>query len=128
MKLSAALLLAGVALGAVEACAASGDSAGSSAAPPSIPAALDSVSPVRYPAELFDQAIDGDVMLRLFVDATGRLVPESTKVVTSSGRAAFDSAAVRGAALMRFAPAQPHGVPVAMAFLQPIRFRHPGQP
>ena len=92
------------------------------------PVALDAEAPVRYPPELFDQAIDGDVMLRLYVDAAGRLVPESTSVAKSSGYAAFDSAAVHGAAQMRFAPAQRHGLPVAMAFLQPVQFRHKGRP
>ena len=66
--------------------------------------------------------------MRLFVDAGGRLVPESISVVTSSGYPAFDSAAVSGAVQMRFKPAVKRGAPVAMAFLQPIQFRHKGQP
>ncbi len=92
------------------------------------PVALPSDAPVRYPPDLFDRGIDGDVVLRLFVDAGGRPVPESITVVTTSGYPAFDSAAIHGAAQMRFKPAARGGTPVAMAFLQPIQFRHKGQP
>ncbi len=65
-------------------------------------------------------------MLRLFVDSSGRLTPESTRVSESSGTAALDSAAVRGVARLRYAPARRHGLPVATAFLQTVEFRHPG--
>jgi TonB family protein len=64
-------------------------------------------------------------VLRLFVDSTGRLVPESSRVAESSGYPALDSAALAGARQLRFAPARRHGLPVATAFLQPVEFRHP---
>jgi protein TonB len=88
------------------------------------PVALNADAPVQYPPSLFDQRVEGDVMLRLFVDSTGRLVPESTKVQEPSGYAAFDSAAVAGAKQLRFAPARRHGVPVSTWFRQPIEFRY----
>ncbi|MGH7538883.1 MAG: energy transducer TonB, partial [Gemmatimonadales bacterium] len=50
---------------------------------------------MQYPPDLYDRRIEGDVVLRLYVDSTGQLVPESTRVAESSGQAAFDSAAVR---------------------------------
>lgn len=87
--------------------------------------ALNGDSPIQYPARLFDQRVEGDVVLRLFVDSTGRLAPESSKVAESSGYSALDSAALSGARRLRFAPARRHGLPVAAAFLQPIEFRHP---
>ena len=65
------------------------------------------------------------MVLRLFVDSTGRLRPESTKVAESSGYPALDSAAVAGAAQLHFAPARRRGLPVSTGFLQPIEFRHP---
>ena len=120
MKPLAALLVLGLTLG----CAQEDGGQLPAAGPP---VALDAEAPVRYPPELYDQGIDGEVMLRLFVDPAGRLMPESTSVATSSGYPAFDSAAVRGVAQMRFAPAQRRGKPVGMAFLQPIRFRHKGR-
>src|SRR5204862_5475456 len=64
--------------------------------------------------------------LRLFVDATGKLVPESTRVAEPSGYPALDSAALAGSATLRFAPAKRHGVAVATAFLQPVEFRQVG--
>jgi protein TonB len=89
------------------------------------PVALNPDAPVSYPPALFDQKIEGDVMLRLYVDSTGQVVPESTRVAESSGYPALDSAAVAGAAELRYAPAKRRGIPVATAFLQPIEFRHP---
>jgi protein TonB len=87
------------------------------------PVAINSASPFHYPSALYEQGIEGEVRLRLFVDSTGRVVPESTRVATSSGTRGLDSAAVRGAAQLRFAPAHRDGQPVAMAFYQPVIFR-----
>jgi TonB family protein len=74
---------------------------------------------------LFDQRIEGDVLLRLFVDSTGAVVPDSTRVVETSGYPALDSAALAGARDLRYAPAKRRGIPVATSFVQPIQFRHP---
>ena len=87
--------------------------------------ALNSESPIQYPPRLFDQRVEGDVVLRLFLDSTGRLAPDSSRVAESSGYPALDSAALAGAKRLRFAPARRRGVPVATMFLQPIEFRHP---
>lgn len=81
--------------------------------------------PVRYPPALYASRTEGSVVLRLFVDEAGAVVPESTRVAEGSGQPAFDSAAVAGVSEMRFAPARRDGVPVATLFLQPIHFRHP---
>ena len=89
------------------------------------PVALNGDSPIAYPPALFDQKVEGDVVLRLFVDSAGRLVPESTRVAESSGHPALDSAALVGATQLRFAPATRRGLRVATAFLQPVEFRHP---
>ena len=88
------------------------------------PVATNAESPVHYPARLYDQSVEGTVMLRLYVTATGAVVAESTRVAESSGYAALDSAAVAGVPAMTFAPARRGGQPVASAFLQPVYFRH----
>ena len=80
---------------------------------------------VEYPAALFEQGIEGKVVLRLFVDSTGHLVRDSTRIAESSGYPALDSAALSAAAGFRFAPARDNDVPVSVAFLQPVQFRHP---
>lgn len=90
------------------------------------PVALNADSPIQYPPKLYEQRVEGDVVLRLFVDSTGRLAPESSKVAESSGYPALDSAALTGVKKLRFAPARRHGLAVAAAFLQPVEFRHPG--
>ena len=89
------------------------------------PVAINPVSPVEYPVPLLEQGIEGRVLLRLYADSLGALVPDSTRVSESSGYPALDSAAVRGAAELRFSPALRHGRPVAGLFLQPIHFRSP---
>ena len=89
------------------------------------PVALNADSPIQYPPRLYDQKVEGDVMLRLFVDSVGRLLPESSRVAESSGYPALDSVALTGARKLRFAPARRHGLSIATAFLQPIEFRHP---
>lgn len=88
-----------------------------------MPVAINSESPFQYPPELFDAGVEGEVRLRLFVDAMGRVVPESTRVASSSGTPGLDSAALRGAAELRFAPGTRDGGSVAMAFYQPVIFR-----
>lgn len=89
------------------------------------PVAVNPDSPIQYPPRLYDQKVEGDVVLRLYVDSVGRLVPESSRVAESSGYPALDSAALSGARRLHFAPARRRGGAVATAFLQPIEFRHP---
>jgi len=88
--------------------------------------ALNPDVPIAYPAALFEQNIEGEVVLRLFTDSTGRLIPESTRVAESSNYPALDSAALAGSTRLRFAPAKRRGVPIATSFLQPVEFHHPG--
>jgi TonB family protein len=99
-----------------------------SPAPPVTPAeeppvAINPVSPVRYPQPLLLQGIEGRVLLRLYVDSAGRVVPDSTRVAESSGYPALDSAALAGSPELRFSPALHQGLPIAAAFLQPVQFR-----
>jgi TonB family protein len=89
------------------------------------PVAINPLSPVEYPVPLLEQGIEGRVLLRLYADSMGALVADSTRVAESSGYPALDSAAVGGAAALRFSPALRHGRPVAGAFLQPVHFRNP---
>jgi protein TonB len=88
-----------------------------------VPVAINGESPFQYPAELYDQGIEGEVRLRLFVDSAGRVAPDSTRIVSSSGTPVLDSAAAAGAAALRFAPAHRDGVPVGAAFYQPVIFQ-----
>jgi TonB family protein len=105
------------------------DAQGAQAPPPpesEAPVALNPDVPIAYPPALFEQRIEGEVVLRLFTDSTGRLIPESTRVAESSNYPALDSAALAGSARLRFAPAKRRGVPIATMFLQPVEFHYPG--
>jgi TonB family protein len=88
------------------------------------PVALNAEPAVQYPPDLYERGVEGDVVLRLYVDSTGRLSPDSTRVSESSGSAGLDSAAVRGVSHLRYAPARRNGLPVSTAFLQTVQFRH----
>jgi TonB family protein len=86
------------------------------------PVALNAESPVSYPEALLAQRIEGTVLLRLYAD-NGMIAAESTRVAESSGYPALESAALAGAAGLRFAPAVHEGQRVPTAFLQPVQFR-----
>ena len=89
------------------------------------PVSLNANSPVTYPPALVSQGIEGTVLLRLYVDTLGRILDDSTRVAESSGYPALDSAALRAAPELRFAPAERDGKPIAALFLQPVHFRTP---
>ena len=89
------------------------------------PVAINPVSPVRYPPALLAQGIEGRVLLRLFVDSAGNVIPDSTRIAESSGYPALDSAALVGSPELRFSPALLRGRPIAAPFLQPVQFRGP---
>ena len=81
--------------------------------------------PFHYPGGLYAQRLQGNVTLRIFVGANGLTTPESPRVEESSGFAPFDSAALAGAAELRFIPAKLNGEPMGMTILFPVYFRHP---
>lgn len=97
----------------------------SSLVPDSLPVMQNTELPFKYPPELYAQKVQGNVTLRIHIDARGAVRPESTSVVESSGYAALDTAAVRGARDLRFKPAFAKGAPLAISVLFPVYFRHP---
>jgi TonB family protein len=96
---------------------------------PVVPPALISPElPFRYPMSLYVQQVHGDVTLRLHVDSSGLVVPESTAIVTASEHAEFDSSAIEGSARLVFRPARRGERHVGQTVLFPIKFRVPGVP
>lgn len=89
------------------------------------PVATNAETPIAYPSALFADGVEGTVVLRLFIDASGTVVTDSTAIAEGSGYPALDSAALAGVPQLRFAPARRDGTPVATAFLQPVQFRLP---
>jgi TonB family protein len=90
-----------------------------------LPVLLTSELPFRYPAGLFFQRIEGEVTLRLYIDSTGHVVPESTAVVQHSPHPAFDTAAVDGAAQLLFRPARRGDRRIGLTVLFPVKFKLP---
>ncbi len=68
------------------------------------PSPLSASVPIDYPLDLWDQGIEGSSILRVRVTDMGDV--DSVVVMESSGYAAFDSSAVRGARTLRFSPAR----------------------
>ena len=68
------------------------------------PSPLSASVPIEYPLDLWDQGIEGSSLLKVRVTDVGGV--DSVIVVESSGHAAFDSSAVRGARTLRFSPAR----------------------
>lgn len=114
------------------ACSSGGDEgasgSGSGAQRFELPRMLNAEPPFRYPPPLYAQKTQANVMLRLFIDSLGAVVPESTMVVESSGVSELDSAAVTGSAELAFAPARRNGAAVSAPVLLPVHFRHPDAP
>ena len=102
--------------------------AAANAPPDELPVMLNRALPFRYPDALFASKVQANVTIRIYIDSTGVVWPESTKVVTTSGHPELDSAAVRGAPQLRFLPAKREGKPVAVSIKLPVFFRYPGAP
>jgi TonB family protein len=100
--------------------------AGEPAAPAELTPAVPIGEPqIPYPAELFTQRVEGEVLLYVVVDTNGMAIRDSTRIATSSGRAAFDAAALQAAPSLRFTPAR-IGDSLVVAPLQvPVRFTLP---
>jgi TonB family protein len=96
--------------------------------PDELPAVVNDRTPFIYPQGAWDQRIQGNVMLRLHVDANGTAVRESTTVAGSSGVPALDSAALASVSRLRFRPGRRSGVPVGVSLLFPVHYRHPEGP
>ena len=89
------------------------------------PRMLNEELPFHYPPALYARKVQGNVTLRLYVDGTGQVTPDSTRIEESSGYAGLDSAAVKGSHDLRFTPATLRGEPLGISILFPVYFRHP---
>jgi protein TonB len=112
------------------ACSGDNASTGAGASTPSdegfqSPVATNPTPPFAYPSDLYRDGIEGTVVLRLFIDESGQLVPDSTQIAEGSGYPPLDSAALAGVSELEYVPALRDGAPVATVFLQPVHFRQP---
>lgn len=87
------------------------------------PVPLSHASPFRYPIALWDRGVEGETVLMVHVTELGRV--DSAYVLLSSGEPAFDSAALVGSRVLRFAPAR-RGQDLVESWARlPVRFRLP---
>ncbi|MFT5468075.1 MAG: protein TonB [Verrucomicrobiales bacterium] len=77
-------------------------------------------SPV-YPSSARKGGIEGTVVCHLMIDVSGKV--EEVKLVSSSGNAALDEAAIQGVGKWKFTPATRDGVAIASTLRAPIAFR-----
>lgn len=96
--------------------------------PEVLPQMINRELPFRYPPALYSRKVQGNVTLRIFIDAQGRVAEDSTRVVETSSYAALDSAAVKGSRELRFVPARRRGDAIPVSILFPVYFRHPDAP
>ncbi len=76
--------------------------------------------PIGYPIQLWDQDMEGQMLLRVRVSDTGAV--DSVEIESSSGYEAFDSAAVAGARGLRFSPARRDGERIDVWATVPVHF------
>jgi protein TonB len=77
--------------------------------------------PPPYPATLKSQGIEGDVMVLVSLDASGKVL--SVKVIKGAPYPEFDEAAKNAALAEEFEPAQRDGVPIPYTLSYTYRFR-----
>lgn len=102
--------------------------AGTGGNPDELPVMTNKQAPFRYPTAAYAQKIQGNTVLRIFIDANGNVLPDSTTVAEPSGTPALDSAAIVGARELHFIPAKRNGQPQAISILFPVYWRHPNAP
>lgn len=88
-------------------------------APGSAPVAIETPPP-RYPAAALRRGESGEVLLRIGVDAEGRVA--NVDMVRGSGSRALDRAAISAVRAWRFRPGQRDGQPVSGTVNVPITF------
>lgn len=87
---------------------------------PETPPQLVSQAEFPYPEALWDQGVEGETTLRIFISAVGTV--DTARVEAPSPYAAFDSAALAGGRRLRFNPARRGDQPVGAWFRLPVRF------
>jgi periplasmic protein TonB len=81
-------------------------------------------SPFHYPEDLWDAGVEGETVLRLWVNPGGTV--DTVRVERTSEYPAFDSSAVNGARDLHFEPARQGEEPVGAWVLLPVQFDLPG--
>jgi TonB family protein len=85
-----------------------------------LPALRTSELPFRYPAHLWRQGVEGEVVLRIHITQDGAV--DSVELESSSGYGQLDEIAIRGASQLEYHPARQGEKGVAVWAVLPVRF------
>lgn len=85
-----------------------------------LPALRSKEMPFRYPARLWRDGVEGEVLLRIHIDEAG--VVDSVELERSSGHDELDAIALRGSEELLFHPALEGDEAVSLWALLPVRF------
>ncbi len=88
---------------------------------PRLPALRSQELPFRYPARLWRDGVEGEVVLRIHVTELGQV--DSVELQASSGHGTLDTIAMNGAGQLEFHPAQDGDQAVAVWAELPVRFQ-----
>ncbi len=88
---------------------------------PRLPALRSKELPFYYPAHLWRDSVEGEVLLRIHVTEAGSV--DSVELQRTSGHATLDSVALEGARRLEFHPAREGEQAVAVWAQLPVRFQ-----
>lgn len=89
-------------------------------APLELPVPMEQESPFLYPESLWDEGVEGQAVVMVLVGAEGTV--DSVYLRQTSGWEEMDSAAVRGARVLRFEPGRRGDDAVDVWVRLPVRF------
>ena len=124
--LGAALMVAGLSLGCADTVrpVLGGLKIGPAAGGPFVMPVLENERlPFEYPREAWLQGVGGQTTLRIHIASNGAV--DTVAVAESSGDHGLDSAAVAGALLLRYRPAEQGGEQVSVWAYLPVRYPMP---
>ena len=93
------------------------DTAGAS---PDQPVVIETMPPPSYPRSAFENSQTGEVVLRVEVDAQGRV--SDVRVLSATNPGVFDAVSIAAARQWTYRPARKAGKPVAGALRVPVNF------
>lgn len=85
-----------------------------------LPALRTTELPFRYPARLWREGVQGEVLLRIHITRSGEV--DSVRLERSSGQTELDRLAMEGAKQLKYHPARQGDQGVAVWAMLPVRF------
>lgn len=100
---------------------------GATAKPPEVDVTFKNRNPPKYPAEAIEKGEQGDVMLRVTIDAGGHVTGVAVDPAMTTAATVLQTAAIQAAANWKFAPGMKDGRPVGGVVKIPVNFSLSGR-